>query len=245
MMSCVNLARNPQAPSGTAAVGVGSVAARDAGSGPPASPAARRLTRPTWRDPRLLVGVVIVAACVLLGAELLAGADDTVPVWSAREDLTAGRTLQPGDLERSELRFTSDALAQRYLSAAEAPSPGLVLLRDVAAGELVPRSAVGTGAADDVAELPIALASDAVPAGLRPGERVDVWVTPPAESGEDRRAVRILEQVPVLAAPKSTTALGPASTRQVVVGVPGEDDSLLARALAQLADGTVVLVRRG
>lgn len=208
------------------------------------SPPARRLSRPSWRDPRLVVGVVIVAASVLLGAQLFATADDTVTVWSARTDLAEGAAVTAGDLERSQVRFASAALAGRYLSADDRLA-GMVLLRDVAAGELLPRAALGSGTAQPLAELPIALASNAVPAGLRPGELVDVWVTPPAESGEDRRAVRVLPQVRVVAVPDDSSALGPSSTRQVVVGVPGEDDQLLARALAQLADGTAVLVRRG
>ena len=35
----------------------------------PAPPPAARLRRPTWRDPRLLVGVVVVALSVALGAQ--------------------------------------------------------------------------------------------------------------------------------------------------------------------------------
>lgn len=215
-----------------------------AGPTPPQSPPAHRPTRPTWRDPRLLVGIALVAGSVLVGAQLLARADDTVSVWTARGDLTAGAPLEVGDLERSELRFGSDAVARRYLPGTEAPPPGLVLVHDVAAGELVPRSAVGPRAAEELAQLPIALASDAVPAGLRVGERVDVWVTRPAGPGQEPGAVRVLQQVQVVAAPSSTSSLGPSATRQVVVGVP-QDDAVLARALAQLADGAAVLVRRG
>lgn len=209
----------------------------------PASPPARRLSRPSWRDPRLLAGLAMVAASVLLGARLLGAADDTVTVWSAAADLPAGTEVAVEDLRPSRVRFATEELAQRYLPA-DSGLEGLVLLRDVSAGELLPRTSVGTGPAEEVAELPIALASDAVPAGLRAGELVDVWVTPAGESSQDRRAVRVLEQVRVVAAPQQASALGPSATRQVVVGVPGEDEDLLARALAQLSDGTAVLVRR-
>lgn len=243
MMWVVNAARHPHMSAG-APTGAGTAVLSKEGSTAPVSPPARRLTRPTWRDPRLVVGLVIVAVSVLLGARLLAGADDTVTVWSAGTDLPEGSVVEPQDLERSQVRFTSDDLAARYLSAADLPR-GMVLLRDVAAGELLPRAALGSGTGEQLAELPIALASDAVPAGLRAGELVDVWVTPPAEGELERRAVRVLEQVRVVAAPQSASALGPSSTRQVVVGVPGDEDDLLARALAQLSDGTAVIVRRG
>jgi hypothetical protein len=191
-----------------------------------------------------VVGLVIVAVSVLTGARLLAGADDTVTVWAAGSDLAEGAVLGPQDLVPSSVRFGSEDLSARYLSAADVPE-GMVLTRDVAAGELLPRQAVAVGAAEEVAELPIALASDAVPAGLRAGELVDVWVTPPPEADGERRAVRVLEQVRVVAAPQNASALGPSATRQVVVGVPGDRDDLLADALARLADGAAVVVRRG
>lgn len=207
------------------------------------SPPARRTAGPSWRDPRLLVGVLLVAGSVLLGAQLLAGADDTVDVWSVRGDLTAGTPVTARDLQPAQVRFTSAELAGRYLSADDLPD-GMVLLRDVAAGELLPRAAVGSAPRERLAELPVSVASEAVPAGLRVGELVDVWVTRPAEGTQERRAVRVLEQVRVIAAPDRSSALGPASTRQVLVGVPA-DEQLLADALAGLADGGAVLVRRG
>ena len=46
----------------------------------------RRHQRPAYHarvgDPRLWVGVAIVAVCVVAGARLLAAADDTVAVWA-------------------------------------------------------------------------------------------------------------------------------------------------------------------
>ncbi|HEU4512819.1 MAG TPA: SAF domain-containing protein [Nocardioidaceae bacterium] len=239
----MNAARHPHLSAGTPA-GAGAAVLSREGHPVPESPPARRLTRASWRDPRLVVGLVLVAVSVLLGARLLAGADDTVTVWSAAGDLSEGSVVEPKDLETSQVRFTSDDLAARYLSAADRPD-GMVLLRDVADGELLPRAALGSGAGQDLAELPIALASDAVPAGLRTGELVDVWVTPPTEGDDERRAVRVLQLVRVVAVPQHASALGPASTRQVVVGVPGEEDDLLARALGQLSEGAAVIVRRG
>ena len=61
-------------------------------SAPPAAPGgpptALRLRNPSWRDPRLWVGVALVLVSVVAGARLLASADDTVGVWSASSDLT-------------------------------------------------------------------------------------------------------------------------------------------------------------
>jgi len=197
--------------------------------------------------------VGIVAVCVLLGARLLATADDTVRVWSASGRLPAGTVVTAAVLEPQEVRFSSTALADRYLSADRSLPEGAVLERDVLAGELVPRQALGRGDGTDLAEVPIALGADAVPAGLRAGDVVDVWVAPgPGAGGSPGaaqadlpRAERVLQEVRVVAVPRVGGGLGPASSRQVVVGVPSRADSLLAAALAKLTAGVPVMVRQG
>ena len=43
-------------------------------------PTAARLKRPGWRDARLVVGVVLVLASVVLGSWVVARLDDRVPM---------------------------------------------------------------------------------------------------------------------------------------------------------------------
>jgi hypothetical protein len=216
----------------------------------PGSPPATRHRARFWTDPRLAVGVALVAVSALLGATLLGGADATVGVWAARVALTDGQPLSAEDLVRREVRFADQADADRYVSADAAPPAGTVLARDVGAGELVPRAALGAPDRAAVVEVPLSVPADAVPATLRPGSVVDVWVTPdPAltsgtAGGEGAESALVLGRVPVLSVARAGGALGPSASRQVIVGVePGQEDALPA-ALAQLARGSVVLVRR-
>ena len=65
-------------------------------SAPSAVRRAVRHQRPGWRDPRILVGVVIVAASVLAGVKILTAADDTVAVWAVRSDLPSGSRVEIG-----------------------------------------------------------------------------------------------------------------------------------------------------
>lgn len=190
-----------------------------------------------------MVGVAIVAASVLLGSRLLATADDTVTVWAAADDLHTGAVVSADDVEPVEVRFLSAEVAGRYLPASRPLPSGLELVDDVTEGELLPRAAVGPVSRSDLAELPVTLPAASVPAGLEPGEVVDVWVTP-EQSGEVPEARRVLDGARVVAVPSSGGGLGPAMTRQVVVGVPDRED-LLARAIGSLATGTPVLVRQG
>ncbi len=218
----------------------------------PSSPTAQRHARRRWRDPRLVVGIALVALSVVAGARLLAGADDTVPVWSARTSLAAGHRLAPGDLVRRQVRFGAQADADRYLSAAAPVPAGAVLRREVGSGELLPRAAVTGRVAHPATEVPLAVDSEAVPATVRVGSVVDVWVAPdPGAAGAraggpatNDRATLVFHDVTVVAVPRSSTALGPSATRQVIVGVDGEQEGRLSEALAQLARGSVLLTRR-
>lgn len=206
-----------------------------------ASPPARRSRVRTWRDPRLVVGVALVAGSGLLGATLLAG-DDTVAVWAVAESLETGSPVAADALQRREVGLSADE-ASVYLPAAEPLPAGTVLARPVGAGELLPRAALASGE-PAVVEVPLSVPVDQVPVTARVGSVVDVWVTSdPAIGGESaREAVRVLEDVRVVELPRST-GLGAGGTRQVVVALPVEREGDLPRALAQVAQGTVVLVR--
>lgn len=210
------------------------------------SPPAVRARRPSWRDPRLAVGLLLVCVSVLVGARVLATADDTVAVLAARDALVAGQRLDADDLAEVRLRFASEEDADRYLAAADELPIGAVLLRPVGPGELVPRTAVATDRAGLV-ELPLSVDPGRVPASVRAGSVVDVWVTTGvgesgAGTGEEVRTERLLKQVPVLSVSRAG-GLGSGGLRQVVVGVPGDEESMVAEAVAGL-DGSLVVVRR-
>jgi SAF domain-containing protein len=221
-------------PSGPAAAAAG-----------PTAPAARRAQPLGWRDPRLIAGVVIVAVCVLIGARVLAGADDTVAVWSLRHDVPAGTTVDPGDLSVTRVHFSGDG-ATRYLFSSSNSAPTGVATHDLARGELLPRSALTTDGRADLVEVPLSVAPDDLPASVREGALVDVWVTPKvADPGaEEVRARLALDDVVVVAVPAARDSLAPRTTQQVIVGVDEASATDLADALGQLADGRVVLTRQ-
>lgn len=210
-------------------------------------PHATRSRRPGWRNPRLLLGVVLVAGSVLLGARVLAAADDTVGVWSVARDLPAGATLGAADLERRQVRFPDAGTADTYVaSGTEVPSDA-TLNRPVSAGELLPRSAIAEKQTADLVEVPISVASDDLPATVRQGSTVDVWVSPDvaAVGGGTVKAVKVLTDVVVVAVPGAADTLAPQATRQVIVGVPADRSEDLGAALGGISDGRVVIARKG
>lgn len=203
------------------------------------SPAAIRARRPSWRDPRLVVGLALVCISVLVGARVLAASDDTVAVLAARDSLVAGQRLDADDLTQVRLRFASDEDADRYLAAGEQLAEGAVLLRPIGPGELVPRAALSTEP-DGLVEVPLSVDPGRVPASVRAGSVVDVWVAGDGEGS--RRSERLLSEVSVLSVSRAG-GLGAGGLRQVVVGVPSDDESAVDQVVGRL-DGSLVVVRR-
>ena len=203
------------------------------------APQAARLQPPSWRDKRLIVGLLLVLAAVAIGARVVAAADQTTPVFAARATLPVGAELRPEAL--TVVRVRLDAAAGRYLSA-ERPLPaGRVLTRSVGPGELVPASALGR--ADQFDRRPLGIPVDGtVPAGLAPGGLADVWA-----SAKDRKAgasvfgppERLVTAAPVfqVSLPASGLSVGRSVTVQVLLTEPD-----LARVLEALANGAKTAV---
>ncbi|HVH94437.1 MAG TPA: hypothetical protein VM688_05935 [Nocardioidaceae bacterium] len=221
-----------------------SIDPRTRGNSAQASPPASRLERSRWRDPRLAVGLALVALSALLGARVLGSADESVGVWVAKRDLDSGRPLTTEDVMSRQVRFAAQRDADSYLSSDQPPPAGAVLSRAVGAGEIVPRQALGSTSRTAVTEVPLSVNTDAVPSTVGTGSVVDVWVTPEqAATGrpEARRSVLVFDDVSVVSAPRAGSSLGPSATRQVIVGVSDTQASALPTALTALAGGAVTL----
>lgn len=162
---------------------------RIAPAGPLPEPVAARLRRPSWRDPRLAVGVVLVGLSVALGSWAVSSAGHTVPLYVADGPLTPGEPLDRSALRTVEARIAAGT--DHYLRADEPLPDGLVALRAVGEGELVARSALGSE---------VDVRSVAVPVGtalsdrIQPGAVVDLWFVPepPVAADAVREEPRLL-----------------------------------------------------
>ncbi|HET8987813.1 MAG TPA: hypothetical protein VFN43_04805 [Humibacillus sp.] len=202
-----------------------------------ARPAAKRLQRPSWRDSRLVVGVLLVLVAATLGAKAVARADDRVPVWAAAADLVEGDRVEASSFTRVDVILGDGSVA--YLSA-DGPAPtGSFVMRDVRAGELVPASAVGSPSDVDVRRVTVR-ADAASTAGLARGSRVDVFVTPKAATGSDAeepRTTRLIEAAGVATVSTTTGGLGANATTSVQLYVPAGT----VQALVEAVDGDAKL----
>lgn len=213
-------------------------------------PAAQRGHRPAWRDPRLWVGVVLVAASVVVGARVMAAADDTVQVWAVADDVGAGQQVEPDDLVAQRVRFAdADALAGYFSVDDELPAD-LELTRSVGAGELLPRAAVGTAEQSGLVEVPVAVEPELVP-DVGAGDVVDVYVVAPLSAeAQDPGAVPLpegpaLTGATVVAAPDLAGSFGTSGKRQLVLAVPEADAPAFFALLARYDAPSLTVVRRG
>ncbi|SDS28900.1 hypothetical protein SAMN04489860_1219 [Paraoerskovia marina] len=201
---------------------------------------APRLRRPGWRDPRLLVGILLVALSVLAGSWAVSSAGETVPVYAASRVLTAGDSVDVDQLRVEDVRLGADQL-DLYVRADGDEVVDTIAIRTVGAGELLPSSALGDAGAVDVR--PVALTvTDALSDRVVVGAPVDVWFVP--EGDEGGAEPRVLVEGAVVDAVDDgggAFVVGGATTLHVLV--PGD---VLDETLAALAtDGVVSVVPVG
>lgn len=203
-------------------------------------PPASRATTPGWRDPRLWIGVVIVAVSVVAGARLLSAADDSVQVWAAGADLAPGDTVVGEDLVARRVRFVDEEDLGLYYAADRALPADLRLRQGVGAGELLPRSATGAAGESDVLQLPVSVEPVAVPPEVGPGSVVDVYVRADGRCPGCEEAA--LTGVAVVAAPGPDELTG---TQQLVLGVEQAEADRWFALLATVQSPTVTILARG
>lgn len=209
-----------------------------------ATPTAKRLERPSWKDHRLLLGIILVLLAGTLGARLVATAGDRTPYYVAAVDLLAGERVTADVFKRADVALGDGA--GRYVSAGGPPPAGKVLLRDIRAGELVPASALGAPETVDVQR--VTVRADAVStAGLQRGHRVDVYVTPDTVHrvvGDEKppQTSRLLSEVAVVDVLPVEGGFGAAAMTSVQLHVPADRVRTVVEAVDQGAKLTLVPV---
>ena len=179
-------------------------------------------------DPRLAIGIVLVVASTAGVWTLVTSLDDSAEVYAVRETVTPGTRIDTGDLVVEAVRL--GAAAGRYLTPVDLPTDGLVVVRTIGAGELVPASAVDeidrTGLATVVVP-----ARAALPSGLAAGSVVDVWAAREAERGT-YEPPSVLIAAAEIAGIQQSEAMVDSGGPSVELIVPRENVAALLEALA-------------
>jgi hypothetical protein len=207
------------------------------------APVPRRTRRPRWLDFRVIGGLVLVIAAVVIGARVVGASSHTSPVWAATKNLAAGTVLTPTDLVAVDVNLAGNAT--QYL-AAGADVTGVVgssLQAPVEAGELLPVSAVTETKPGRV--VVIGVSPDRKAPGVEHGSVIDVYLTRggvsssvPAQTQQIAAGITVQS----VTAPASGGLSGATSSRyQIAVLVPAAVADSLVKTLPE-GDATVVLV---
>ncbi|NDL58584.1 SAF domain-containing protein [Phytoactinopolyspora mesophila] len=208
------------------------------------APPAARLRRARWHSPQIIVGALLVLVPVVIGARVVAAANDTQPVLVAAENLSSGQPLAADMLEIRHVALDNDT----GLYFTEALGEGHVVLRDVREGELLPRSVVVeaeevVSGAQAMRYLTLSVPAAEAPAGLSVGDAVDVWLASPGDSASE--AEKLAPGLTVAHADDGG-ALGLSGSHATVTLVVQADDpddleDLVGQLIAASRDGSVYL----
>jgi hypothetical protein len=203
------------------------------------------MSRPRWLDPRVVGGVLLLVASVVIGARVVGTSAHTTAVWAATGNLAAGTVLGAADLAEVDVNL-GDASAS-YLSAVEAPV-GRVLNRPVSTGELVPVAALGD--IGDARVVAIAVTPDRMAPGVAHGSVVDVYLIAGGSAVSGKAATTTLIKAGVtvqsVTAPASGGLSGATSSRyQVALLLAPVDADQLVRTLPSGEPMIVLETRSG
>lgn len=196
-----------------------SLTAASPGMPAPVSPAPTRFRAPSWLDLRLLLGIALVLGSVVLGARVMASADERSAVWRTTHALAAGTVLTGDDLEIARVQLGD---TDGYLPAAES-AVGRVATHDIGPGELLAYSAVDDAPPGTTLTIPVASLN--APA-IERGARVAIWV-----STQVCTAAVVLPEAAVQAVADDRGGFSAASQIGVVVRVEADLALRVVRAL--------------
>src|SRR6478736_7746594 len=108
---------------------------------PDSSATAPRLKRPSWKDPRLLVGVLLVLVSVAGVTFLVGSADRTTEVFAARDGIAVGERLTPDNVVRAKVRLGDTE--QHYNTVEDGLPQDVVAMQRIAKDQLVLVPALG------------------------------------------------------------------------------------------------------
>jgi hypothetical protein len=195
-----------------------------------------RLRRPSWKDPRLLVGVLLVLSSVAGVVALVRAAETRTTVYAAREDIDVGDVVALEDIVAVEVRLGE--VEGRYLREPTEIRDRVAMQR-VAKGDLVPLSSLGS--ADRLGRRPVSInVTDSLPASVVAGARVDVWVALPDGRNGYAEPRLLVPTAEVAHVESSSSALG--GQRETVVHVLVDPQQLPALLGAQANKAKVSLV---
>jgi hypothetical protein len=182
-----------------------------------------RARLPSWLNPRVIAGIVLVLVATVVGALVVGRAERTSRVWATTRALAPGIVLRADDLQAVTARLPGEV--SKYLRAGDRGRlVGLTVNKALTAHELVPASALSGTPAGTTVSVPLP-SGDAPP--ITRGQRVRLWV-----STHRCKAVVVLTDTAVQDVTNgSGGTFGTGGGQTIVVRVPADEASRVVLAL--------------
>ncbi|MBF4633364.1 hypothetical protein ITJ38_02985 [Agreia pratensis] len=188
-------------------------------------------------DPRFIIGLVLVVVSALGVTWLVATVDQTADVYVASATLNTGERFTIDDLAVAHVRLGS--AGEHYLEPADIPADGVVAVRPIEKGELVPRSAVGEVRAGDEAQVVVTV-SGPIPSVIDRSSRVTLWASAASDSGTTFEApVVLVAEAEVISVIEPTGIVASDSEMRVELRVPRGS---VASVLEAMANGAALAI---
>lgn len=195
-----------------------------------------RLKKPSWKDPRLLIGILLVLTSVAGVVALVGTADRTTEVYAARESIAVGEKVTREKITTVRVRL--DDVESSYLTAKTGLPEGKVAVQRIGRNQLLPRESLGS--TDSLDRKPVAITvEESLPAQAVAGARVDVWVALPDARNGFAEPQLLLPGAEIAEITPGTSALGGTKSTVVLVMVT---DSQMPRLLGAQANKAKVAV---
>ena len=199
--------------------------------------AGARLKPPSWKDPRLLVGILLVLASVVGVVSLVGSADQSTEVYAARDSIAVGEKLTTDNVVRAKVRLNETE--EHYFTAEAGLPEGLVAVQRIGKNHLVPKESLAT--VDALDRKPVAVTIDeALPPQAVPGTRVDVWVALPDARNGFSEPKLLLPGAEIAQVTAGSTALGSSRSTVLMVLVADSQMTAILGAQANKAEISVV-----
>ncbi len=199
---------------------------------------APRIRPPGWRDPRLIIGVILVALSVTGVVTLIQSLDERQGYWAASADLVPGTKVTADDFHIVQASMSESS--EHYWTAEQQLPSEFLVSSTILQGELLTQRQVTETDPDGRQQVGLRVSED-MPTAVTVGARVDVWVAPANEDGRGyAEPTKMIANAEVIGTDDNTSAFAAADTTTVYLMLA--QDAVAPVLDAQANDAKVALV---
>lgn len=174
---------------------------------------ASRIRTPGWRDPRLIVGIILVVLSVTGVVALIQAMDARQGYWAASVDIVPGAETSAEDFHIVQASMSESA--DRYWIAEDQLPRNFLVSSTIRQGEMLPVQDVAESDPDGRQQVGVRVSQD-MPAAVSVGSRADAWVALASADGRGfEEPTKLISNAEVVGTDENSSAFASADTTTV------------------------------